>query len=218
MNSAIDRTADEPEWTEALAAVARSRSLPAGVPVFHPGMACGHYLLVRKGSVRVFVSTASGRETTLYRVDPGHTCVLTTSCLLSGDAYPAHAVTETPVEVQMVPAPAFEALLDRSPAFRRFVFASLGHRLTAVIQRFEAQTERAVLPRLARSLLEAASGKEQEIRTTHQQLAVELGTAREVVSRHLKQLECDGRLRLERGRIVLTDPQTLARIAADPAM
>lgn len=215
-NPFTDRPASAPEWAAALEAVARSRSLPAGVPVFHPGMACSQYLLVRAGCVRVFVSTASGRETTLYRVDPGHTCVLTTSCLLSGDAYPAHAVTETPVEVQLVPAPAFQQLLDRSPAFRRFVFASLGHRLTTVIQRFEAQTERAVLPRLARSLLRAGSGQEREIRTTHQQLAVELGTAREVVSRHLKQLELDGHLRLERGRIRLSDPVALARIAADP--
>lgn len=217
MTATIEQAEPAPEWLAEVASAAQIRSLPAGATVFQPGMKCSRYLLVRCGRVRVFVSTASGREATLYRVEPGDTCVLTTSCLLSGDAYPAHAVTETPVEVQILPAAAFQALLDRSEGFRRFVFTSLGHRLTTVIQRFEAQTDRAILPRLARHLLDACptSGA---VSGTHQQLASELGTAREVISRRLKDLEADGYVRLERGRIELTDPTALERIAREPTM
>jgi CRP/FNR family transcriptional regulator len=217
MTTTIKQPDPAPEWLAALGKVAQIRSLPAGTTVFHPGMNCTRYLLVREGRVRVFVSTASGREATLYRVGHGDTCVLTTSCLLSGDAYPAHAVTETPVEVQIVPAAAFQDLLDRFEGFRRFVFASLGHRLTTMIQRFEALTDRAVLPRLARHLLDAC-GTSGTVSGTHQQLASELGTAREVISRRLKDLEADGYVRLERGRIELTDPAALERIALDPTM
>ncbi|WP_376692365.1 Crp/Fnr family transcriptional regulator [Wenzhouxiangella sp. EGI_FJ10409] len=215
MNASSQGTEPTADWAVALQAVAQKQTLEAGRAVFHPGMACSHYLIVSAGCVRVFVSTASGREATLYRVEPGQTCVLTTSCLLSGDAYPAHAVTETNVEVQVVPATAFEELLDDSPAFRRFVFESLGRRLTTVIQRFEAHTDRAVLPRLARCLLEAGHGSD-VVRLTHQQLATELGTAREVVSRHLKHLEDKGHLRLQRGVIELRDWQALAEIVDEP--
>ncbi len=191
-------------------------ALPANQAVFHGGSECGSYLLVLSGSVRVQVLGEGGREAVLYRVVAGESCVLTTCCMLSGDHYPAEAFTETPVRALLVAKPAFDRALETAPAFRRFVFANLGLRIAQVIERIEEVTFRPIERRLAAYLLSHNDGAG-AIRATHQEIAVELGTAREVVSRHLKRLESAGLVRLGRSAVTLLDPQGLRHLA-DAAM
>ena len=189
--------------------------LEKGQFAFRIGDQCSAYLVVLKGNVRVQLLSAGGREVTLYRVDPGNTCVLTTSCLLSGNDYPAEAVAESDVEALGISRAKFESALAKYASFRDHVFERFSERLKNVIVRVEDLVFQSVDARLARALLKLHGDGEQKV--THQELAVELGTAREVISRHLKQFEEDGLVALGRGRVAVTNESELAKIG-DPGV
>jgi CRP/FNR family transcriptional regulator len=191
---------------------ARLVSMPADQPVFHASSPCENYVLLLEGSVRVQVIGANGREAVLYRVLPGQSCVLTTCCILSGDDYPAEGFTESAVRALVITKPAFDKALESAPAFRRFVFANLGGRIAAIIARMEEVAFRPVERRLAAFLLTHCDNTG-TIHATHMELAVELGTAREVVSRHLKRLEASGLVALGRSTVQVRRPVELQRMA-----
>jgi CRP/FNR family transcriptional regulator len=171
--------------------------------VFHAGDLCQAFLILLDGEVRVQLTSASGREVTLYRIGPGGSCILTTSCLLSNEHYPAEAIAESDVEALAIPVSSFQSALESSQWFRRFVFDGFSSRLTSVIQKIEQIAFTAIDVRLAAVLLDLDRKGVEKI--THQDIAVELGTAREVVSRHLKRFESEGWVRLGRGQVSLTD-------------
>lgn len=200
----------EPSATALLAARAQRVALKPGVRVFQPGQACEAFLIVTAGSVKVSTVTESGRELMLYRVGPKETCVLTTACLLSSADYDAEGMTETATEAVAIPKPVFEDLLASSAAFRRFVFSSYGDRLRDLIALVQDVSQRHVDRRLARFLWERSG---EALSMTHQEIAAELGTAREVVSRLLKHFEVEGLVRLERRHIAVADAGGLKRLA-----
>ena len=187
-------------------------SIDANQPVFHVGSPCENYVLVLEGSVRVHVIGEGGREAVLYRVLPGQSCVLTTCSILSGDSYPAEGFTETHVRALAVSKSAFDVSLESAPAFRRFVFTNLGNRIADVIARMEEVAFRPIERRLATCLL-ARADEAGTVRITHQEIAVELGTAREVVSRHLKRLESAGLVALGRATVQVQNSGELQRLA-----
>ncbi len=193
-----------------LFASSQTVSLDAGQFVFHAGDSCKAFLILIAGNVRVQITSASGREVTLYRIGAGGSCLLTTSCLFSRDRYPAEAITESDVQALAVPRAKFEQALEQSAQFRQFVFDGFSARLTHVIKKLEELAFTSVDSRLAAILLEFHGRRVEEI--THQHLAVELGTAREVVSRHLKRFENEGWVRLGRGRVKVIDAACLQRI------
>lgn len=135
--------------------------------------------------------SASGRELILYRVGPGQSCVLSTTCLLAGETYPADGITETPVRAAVIPKTQFEEALQRSPVFRRFVFASFAKRVSGFIMLLEEVAFARMDCRLAQHLLDRTTD-DGVVMCTHHALAAELGTAREVVSRLLKEFERRG--------------------------
>jgi len=184
---------------------------PAGTLVIAPGMLCEQYLFVIAGKARVHVLTESGREVVLYYVGSGDSCVLTTSCLLSHEPFPAGIVAETDLVAFTVNASLFEQAMDSSPRFRRFIFRKFGERLVDVVSRMEQICAPSIERYLAQTLLEL-SGDKTTITTTHQALALRLGTAREVVSRHLKHFEINGWVHLARGSIRIAAPEHLKRI------
>ena len=185
----------------------REARLKAGQTVFAPGQACTAFLVVKAGSVKVSTATEGGRELLLYRVGPGETCVLTTVCLMARQDYDAEGVAETDCEAIVIPKSVFDDLLAQSAQFRRFIFASYGERLHGLIALVQEVSLRQVDRRLARFLAE--KGADGPVEMTHQDIASELGTAREVVSRLLKHFEQQGLLRLERRRIVIADAARL---------
>jgi len=187
-------------------------SLPAGQTVFEPGSACRNYIVVLDGSVKVRMLAASGREIVLYRVTGGETCVLTTSCLIQGTDYDAEAVTETPVTALLIPKAAFDDMMNDSGPFRRFIFSSFSTRLNELLGLVNEVAFGHIDKRLAAWLLARATGGQVEV--THQAIAAELGTAREVVSRLLKELERRGLVALTRGEITITDEMGLRQLAA----
>ncbi|HYN39430.1 MAG TPA: Crp/Fnr family transcriptional regulator [Rhodospirillales bacterium] len=195
---------------------ARRIRLPRGAEPFRVGAPCESYLFMLSGSVRVQMLAESGREFVLYRVSPGETCILTTACLLGGDTYPASAVTEIDVEVAVLPATLFAELLDRSPGFRRFVFQAYGRRLVGLMALIEEVVFRRLDVRLADFLVNAAA-RGRRISATHYQMAVELGSAREVISRLLKDFERRGWVALGRGVVEVTAPDALRSFVASQA-
>lgn len=190
-----------------IAREAKGLKLPAGKTVFLPGDPCHHYVIVTSGSIRVSVTTEGGREIVLYRVESGETCVLTAACLLSGASYEAEGRAETDTEAVILPKAIFDELLGTSALFRQFVFASYGERLHGLIALVQEIALRQVDRRLARFLLsEPDSGV---VAMTHQAIAAELNTAREVVTRLLHDFAGKGWVVLERGRIRITNPPAL---------
>jgi len=204
---------DDPAWHEVLTA-SRTMTVPAGTTVFHEGAECTVYMLVLHGSVRVQKTAENGREITLYRVENGQSCVLTTSCLLAGDRYPAEGVTETEVEAVTIPVAAFQQGLDGSPGFRRFVFEAYGRRISNLVVLVEALAFGRLDSRLADLLLRR--GSTGVVQATHHAMAAELGTAREVISRQLKEFERKDWVRLERGRVTLLDSAALQDLTEQP--
>ncbi|GAB6042218.1 Crp/Fnr family transcriptional regulator [Endothiovibrio diazotrophicus] len=185
--------------------------IPAGTTVYREGDPCQNFFLVLDGAVRVQKVSESGREIVLYRVEAGQSCILTTTNLLSRERYAAEGVAETDVEAIMIPLALFRDGLDHSPGFRDFVFNSYGQRVSELITLIDAVAFGRVDLRLTRLLLNQADASGR-FDGTHQQLAAELGTAREVVSRQLKEFERKGWVRLGRGRVEIVDRDALAAV------
>ena len=188
-------------------------AVPAGQTVFHQGDACEQYLVVLQGCVRVQALSEAGREIVLYRVRDHESCVITTSCLLGHESYPAEGVTEVETRALVIPRPVFDQALEQSAGFRHFVFQNQGARLSDLIRRVEEVAFGRMDAKLARLLLDWAGEHDGRVELTHQQLATELGTAREVVSRQLKQFEKKGWILGGRGLLAIADRAALAALA-----
>lgn len=180
--------------------------LPAKSLVFLPGSDCKSYLLVVGGHVQARMFTESGREFLLYQVSPGESCILTTSCLLGASRYPAEGITEDEVSAFAVASPDFFRALDESRFFREFVFRDLSRRLANVIVRMGEISTVDIDRQLVRILL---SSPDDTLRKTHQELSAQTGSAREVVSRHLKRLEHLGWIKLGRGFVSITSRESM---------
>jgi len=187
-------------------------SLPTGHPICHQGNRCQHLPLLLTGQARVFKLGENGRELTLYRIYPGESCVLTASCMLSDIPFPAEAVTESEVKAVAVPTARALAWFERFPHWRHFIFGMVSHRLADILSLVEEVTFRRMDSRLAGHLLRR--GERGALQQTHQQIADELGSAREVVSRLLKDFEARGLIQVGRGRIELLDSAGLENLAA----
>ncbi len=185
--------------------------LPPDKEVFREGGECKHYILVLDGTTRVYKAFESGREILLYRVQAGETCSLTTSVLLAGGCYPANAVTETECHAVLIPATDFHMLFEASILFRDYVCKVFGGRIRDLIMLLEAVATRNVNVRLAHCLLSNRSSFGL-VEASHRELAFELGTAREVISRHLREFEKNGWVTLSRKNIQLVDTAALQNL------
>jgi CRP/FNR family transcriptional regulator len=184
-------------------------TVPAGAVLFDVHQPCQGFPLVTAGSIRVVKPAANGRELPLYRVVPGESCIITTSCLLGHADYNARGIADTESTLVLLPRDLFDQLLDQ-PAFRSFVFNLFSERVADLMQLVEEVAFRKLDQRLAGLLL----GKGHTIHATHQQLADELGSVREMVSRLLKGFAEQGLVRLGREQVEILDPAGLRRIAA----
>jgi len=182
-----------------------------GDVLFHSGDGCHAYVLVISGSVRVQKMDPQGRKIVLYRVEAGQSCMLTTICLMGSGQYPAEGIAESDAQLAILPLDAFEHALAGSSGFRQFVMSSVGGRICDLMQLVEDVAFGRMDTRLSQLLMNRA--QQGELDCTHQLLAHELGTAREVVSRLLKDFERRGWVRLSRSKIVLCDMQALMNIA-----
>lgn len=185
-----------------------SMHLPANHLLFQEGDNCLSFVLPLSGNVRVVKPDVSGREILLYRVRPGNSCILTVSCLLGDQMYTARGIVDRPVTAVALPKPLFIELITQSEPFRTHVFKFFGQRLAELIQLIEELRFQRLDQRLAQHLLRRAP----ILRTTHQQLADELGSVREVISRLLLEFKEQGAVGVERGKIQILNRAILEQI------
>jgi CRP/FNR family transcriptional regulator len=181
---------------------------PSGHVLFTEGAPCRGFPLVLKGEVRVAKVSAAGRSLELYRVTPGEMCVLSTTCLFGQVAHSADAACVEATELVLLSADGFEEL-TAEPAFRRYAFGVLAERIAQLMTLVEAVAFQRLDQRLAAALL----GSGAVLQATHQELADEVGTVREIVTRLLKRFEAEGLVSMGRRRIELRDPAALRDIA-----
>ena len=199
--------ANDASFLRSLLDSGRQISLPAGQHICLEGSNCSHLAFVLSGTGRVYKLGESGREITLYRVDAGECCILTLSCIISEKCFPAFAVSESDLEAILVPASVIQDWMDSIRSWRRYAWNLIAARLGDVISLVEEVTFRRMDERLGFYLNQADKfplGRKTAI--THQQIAAELGTSREVISRLLKDLEQQGIVELGRGWIRVLKP------------
>jgi CRP/FNR family transcriptional regulator len=222
--NAPDQAADD--WVERFAGLARlepatkqrllSRSLILEVPkdttIFGPGNSPENMLFLIDGTVRVQQTSDSGHEIVLYRIHAGQSCVLTTASLLAYQNYAAEGISETTVQAAAIPRAVFDDLVASSKSFRDFVFAAFSKRITDLFLMIDEVAFQRMDVRLAYKLIEL-SGGEDSVAITHHKLAVELGTAREVVSRQLQEFHRRGWIEQSRRKVHLLNPTALEKLA-----
>jgi CRP/FNR family transcriptional regulator, anaerobic regulatory protein len=193
---------------------AREVALPAGADFCREGDEAAQFALVGSGDIRVFKTSLTGREITLYHVQEGEACLVNMLSVFLARPAMVSAQIEVAVEAVVIPAAVFRALVGSSGTVREFVFEAMAVRLIDVMTLTEEIAFRRMDERLAAYLQQRFCHRgagSREIAVTHEEIAQELGTAREVVSRLLKELEHAGALRLARGSIELRDDAALRR-------
>ncbi len=188
-------------------------TVPKGKTLFESGAPCLMYPLVLNGSIRVVSISEQGRELLLYRVLPGELCIISTSCILGQSSYPVTGMSESDLLLVGLSAALFNTLLTHE-SFRAFVFSVFSDRISGLMQLIEAVAFLHLDQRLAALLLT----KGREIHITHQALADELGSIRELISRLLRRFEDQGMVALHREFIQIVDVDALQAIAKAPSL
>jgi len=178
--------------------------IPADHAIASEGSDCGQLALVVSGKVRVYKLAESGREITLYRINSGDSCVLTASCIMSHTPFPAIAATETEVEALVIPSTKVYEWMSESKPWSAFIFGLISKRLAEVIAVLENVAFHRMDERIAAYLIAIAS-QGPTVNITHHEIASDLGTTREVVSRILKGFETKGLVAGARGKLTIID-------------
>ena len=188
-----------------------SMTLAAGTEVFAEHQPCQGFPLLLEGSIKVVKQASNGREMVLYRVTPGGSCIISSSCLLGHSDYNARGIAETPLTMLALPVQTFASLLVECTPFRDFVFHLFAERISELMQLVEEVAFNRLDQRLAKLIL---ARNQDTLNISHQQLADELGSVREIVSRLLKGFVAQGLVTLGREQINITNRQGLQNIAS----
>jgi CRP/FNR family transcriptional regulator len=187
--------------------------VPSGTELFDEQQPCQGFPFIIEGAIRVVKAAANGRELPLYRVLPGESCIITSSCLLGHVNYNVRGTAEGATTLALLPREFFNELLGE-PLFRNFVFGLFSERMAELMQLVEEVAFHKLDQRLAGLLL----GKGRLVNATHQQLADELGSVREIISRLLKGFSEQSLVRLGREQIEILDPVRLRNLATGPSV
>lgn len=188
-------------------------TMEPGSYVFREHEGCGRIGFVFEGSIKVFKEHPSGRSITLYRLGEGDSCILSMSCALSNPIHQASAIVEERSTVLTVTTEDFRRLMDRSAVARDYVFGLFASRLTDVLLLLEEVVFQRMDERLAAILLEASARNGSDtVMSTHEQLAEEAGTAREVVTRVLRDFASKGWVEIGRGQTKILDRKGLSHV------
>lgn len=204
----LTENADSYCWD--MLAGAKLHSFESNTILFYEGMVCEHLMLIVDGCVRVFQESEDGREVTLYRVEPGQLCIHNLNNLVDGVQYPIKARTETDMRGLVISRPAFKKALEESTSFRNYVLRTLTGRLSHMVNLISGFAFDRLDLRVAVWLaeqFERSNGR--PIVVTHHDVADELGTTREMISRILKDFEHKRCIQLARGKIHLVCKHTL---------
>jgi len=178
--------------------------IPAGHDVFVDGDRVEGIALLISGVVRVYKIGETGREITLYRFGLGQSCILSANAILSNKSFPAIATVEEDAEAVMIPAGIFREWVNKYDLWREFVFDLLSQRLSTVMEVVDEVVFKRMDRRVAELLLDQAK-VQNPMRITHQEIAAELGSSREVISRILEDFSKAELIESSRGTIEVLD-------------
>jgi CRP/FNR family transcriptional regulator len=194
---------------DVLMASATHIKVPAGAMMFDENQPCMGFALLLAGRARVVKAAPNGRELHLYDVTPGEACILTSSCLLGKSTYQARCTVAQPAELVVLPPAGFRLLFSASESFREHVFGRFSERIADLLQLVSAVAFQKLDQRLAAWLTQRPS----PIQVTHQALADDLGSLREIVSRVLRNFADQGWVQLGRELIEVRDAEALRRLS-----
>ena len=187
------------------------QTFPKNTYLSMEGDSCRYFPIVKSGLVRVYKLGPRGQEMTLYRIEPGQSCILTISCLLSNHDFPALALVEEDCEVVLIEEKILKDWMEKYTKWNKYIFDYLSQVLMNVLKILEnisfKKTETRILEYLISNSIEYGN----ELTITHQKIAMDIGTAREVVSRTLKNLEHQSLIELSRGKIFIKDFENLKK-------
>jgi len=204
----IFSTADESLIRE-VAEHACLKIIPKGQQIAYQGMNSEWFFVVIKGDIRVYKMNEEGKEITLFNISDNQSCILTIFSILSQAEYPAFASTQSELHALMIPATPFKRWVDEHSSLRDHIFHSLSGRLTDILNTVDQVIFQRMDSRIAKFLLAKYSDMNQQLKITHEQLSLELGTNRVVVSRILEAFAEEGSIKLSRGCITLLDKTKL---------
>ena len=187
------------------------QSVQAGTVLVPRGADCRYLPFVLQGSIKVHRTAENGREIILYHIEEGESCILSALGIVNHTPFPAQAEVEQTSEILLVSADFFGKLIDQYPEWRKFVYSIYSERLSTVLELVDEMLFRRIDVRLARFLLSKQTDRISNM--THQDLALELGSSREVISRVLKSMESKGVLNYGRNRIDIILRSELKKIA-----
>ncbi len=202
------------KFVEQFYKLAQYVELPAGASICEEGQHCAHLALVIEGTARVYKLSPSGREVTLYRIQPGESCVLTASCIMNQDTFPAMAQTETGVRGLIIAPPLVKSWFCQDDEWQKFIFSLLSHRLGDIISVVEEVAFKRIDVRLAEQLVRSLQQEQTVLRKTHAELAADVGSSREVVSRILRDFSQRELIRSGRGHIEIVNGEALRVLAS----
>lgn len=177
------------------------KAIPKDTVIFNEGDECGTVAFLLSGSIRISKIGKNGREIVLYRLGSGDSCILTISSVLANISYPATAVIEEDAEVILLSIQQFKELMTINPEFQQYIYKLLAARLLEVMTLVDEIVFHKMDERLIEYLLRHSKNDEDIIEITHEELASQLGSVREVISRLLKGFERDGLIQLSRGKV-----------------
>lgn len=186
-------------------------SIKQGSQLSDSGESCRFMTFVLAGCIKIFKLSPEGREITLFRVNPGECCIMSAACILSGKPFSAMAVAEEDLSAIALSGAVFMDLFSRSEVLRQYIMGTFADRFEAMAMLLEEVTFNRMDKRLAKFLLQRSGAGKIEI--THEAIALELGTAREVISRLLSDFQKKGHVRLSRGEIYIEAPNALQGVA-----
>jgi CRP/FNR family transcriptional regulator len=201
-----------PDLVREFQRVAYLARIPAGRDIFLEGDRVEGIALLISGAVRVYKVGETGREITLYRFGLGESCILTANAILNQETFPAIATVEQDAEAVMIPADSLRDWVRRYDLWRDFVFDLLSQRLVSVMSIVDEVAFRRMDVRVA-ALLSSRGRAQNPIAVTHQAIASELGSSREVVSRILEDFAGQGLVNLGRGSVEVLDLEALDKRA-----
>lgn len=200
-----------PNVSRRLCASSLAIEFSAGSRIFGPGQTPEHFLLLLDGVMRVQQTSDKGREIILYRVLAGESCALTTAFLMGCEDYQAEGIAETRIRALAISRSSFDELITTSREFREFVFSTLNSRISNLFRIIEELAFSRIDVRLAQKLIELGSVSG-HVTATHQELANELGSAREVISRQINEFQRRGWIKASRGTVDISNRAALFRL------
>lgn len=187
-------------------------SYMAGTIILREGNACGNMVFILEGSIRVYKLSPEGREITLYHIGKGETCILLNNCIIENTNYPAIAEVEEDAELAIISSIYFNELIFPALSYQKYIFNILSKRLTDVLMIVDEVVFKHMDTRIAAFLYDKVLKSGNRLDITHEKISMELGTAREVVSRILKDFEKQNILTLSRGIVNIKDMNKIIKI------